>query len=83
LAIAAAGRAQCASVAFGSGRQHFVLVDFAPAARIRELRNVRNDSATSITMDATTRRVLREMNDKADRAIDTQAAASTPMTPKK
>jgi len=32
---------------------------------------------------ATTRNVLREMNDKADRAIDTQAAASTPMTPKK
>ena len=32
---------------------------------------------------ATTRRVLREMNDKADRAIDTQAAGSTPMTPKK
>jgi hypothetical protein len=32
---------------------------------------------------ATTRRVLREMNDKADRAIDTQAAASTPTTPKK
>jgi hypothetical protein len=52
LAIAAAGRAQCASVAFGSGRQHFVLVDFAPAARIRELRNVRNDSATSITMES-------------------------------
>jgi hypothetical protein len=86
---------------------HFVLVDFAPAARIRELRNVRNDSATSITMEseqsdfkmpkgrmsapvdpakdqvATTRRVLREMNDQAERAIDPQAAASTPMTPKK
>jgi hypothetical protein len=32
---------------------------------------------------ATSRRILKEMNDKADRAIDTQAAASTPMTPKK
>jgi hypothetical protein len=30
-----------------------------------------------------TRRVLREMNDRADRAIDDQTAASTPMTPKK
>jgi hypothetical protein len=30
-----------------------------------------------------TRRVLREMNDKADRAIDDQAARSTPMTPRK
>jgi hypothetical protein len=29
------------------------------------------------------RRILAEMNDKADRAIDAQAAASTPMTPKK
>jgi hypothetical protein len=32
---------------------------------------------------ATTRRVLREMNGNADRAIDTQAAASTPMMPTK
>ena len=32
---------------------------------------------------ATSRRILKEMNDKADRAIDTQALASTPMTPKK
>jgi hypothetical protein len=31
----------------------------------------------------TTRRVLREMNDKADRAADAQAAASTPMTPRR
>ena len=30
-----------------------------------------------------TRRVLREMNDAADRAIDQQVAHSTPMTPKK
>jgi len=30
-----------------------------------------------------TRRVLREMNDGADRAIDQQVAHSTPMTPKK
>ena len=30
-----------------------------------------------------TRRVLREMNAKADRAIDAQVAASTPMTPRK
>ena len=30
-----------------------------------------------------TRRVLREMNGKADRAIDAQVAASTPMTPRK
>ena len=30
-----------------------------------------------------TRRVLREMNDAADRAIDDQLARSTPMTPKK
>jgi hypothetical protein len=30
-----------------------------------------------------TRRVLKEMNDKADRAMDDQAAASTPMMPKK
>jgi hypothetical protein len=29
-----------------------------------------------------TRRVLREMNDRADRAIDDQVARSTPMTPK-
>jgi hypothetical protein len=31
---------------------------------------------------AETRRVLKEMNDKADRAVDTQVARSTPMTPK-
>jgi hypothetical protein len=30
-----------------------------------------------------TRRVLREMNEKAERAIDDQVARSTPMTPKK
>jgi hypothetical protein len=32
---------------------------------------------------AETRRVLREMNDKADRAIDDHAARSTPMMPNK
>ena len=32
---------------------------------------------------AETRRILREMNDKADRAIDEQTACSTPMTPRK
>jgi hypothetical protein len=32
---------------------------------------------------AESRRVLREMNDKADRAIDEQVARSTPMMPKK
>ncbi len=32
---------------------------------------------------AETRRVLQEMNDKADRAIDTQTAASAPMMPRK
>ena len=32
---------------------------------------------------AETRRVLREMNEMADRAIDEQAARSTPMTPRK
>jgi hypothetical protein len=32
---------------------------------------------------AETRRILREMNDKADRAIGEQVAASTPMTPRK
>jgi hypothetical protein len=32
---------------------------------------------------AETRRVLREMNDKADRIIDQQVAASTPMMPRK
>jgi hypothetical protein len=32
---------------------------------------------------AESRRVLREMNDKADRAADDQVARSTPMTPKK
>ena len=32
---------------------------------------------------AETRRILREMNDKADRAIDEQVARSTPMTPRK
>ncbi len=31
---------------------------------------------------AETRRVLQQMNDRADRAIDTQAARSTPMTPR-
>jgi hypothetical protein len=30
-----------------------------------------------------TRRVLQEMNEKADRAIDDQVAHSTPMTPKR
>ena len=30
---------------------------------------------------AESRRVLREMNDKAERAIDDQVARSTPMTP--
>ena len=29
------------------------------------------------------RRVLKEMNDKADRAIDEQSARSTPMMPRK
>jgi hypothetical protein len=32
---------------------------------------------------ADTRRLLKEMNDKADRAVDDQVARSTPMTPKK
>jgi hypothetical protein len=32
---------------------------------------------------AETRRVLREMNDKADRAADEQVARSTPMAPRK
>ena len=32
---------------------------------------------------AETRRVLREMNDKADGATDDQVARSTPMTPRK
>jgi hypothetical protein len=32
---------------------------------------------------ATTRNVLKEMNDKADPAIDDQAACSTPMVPRK
>jgi hypothetical protein len=32
---------------------------------------------------AETRRVLREMNDKADRAIDETVARSTPMMPRK
>jgi hypothetical protein len=32
---------------------------------------------------ATTRRVLREMNDKADHAIDDQAARSKPTAPKR
>ena len=32
---------------------------------------------------AATRRVLQQMNDAANRAIDAQAAASTPMTPRK
>jgi ArsR family metal-binding transcriptional regulator len=32
---------------------------------------------------AETRRVLEEMNDKANRAIDGQVGRSTPMTPKK
>jgi hypothetical protein len=30
-----------------------------------------------------TRRVLKAMNDRADRAIDAQTAASKPMTPKR
>jgi predicted transglutaminase-like cysteine proteinase len=32
---------------------------------------------------AETRRVLKEMNERVDQAIDAQVAASTPMTPKK
>ena len=32
---------------------------------------------------AETRRVLQQMNDAANRAIDDQVAASTPMTPRK
>ena len=32
---------------------------------------------------AETRRVLQQMNDAADRAIDDQVARSTPMTPRK
>ena len=32
---------------------------------------------------AETRRILREMNDRADRAIDDQVARSTPMMPGK
>jgi|PersoiStandDraft_1058852.scaffolds.fasta_scaffold257437_1 hypothetical protein len=32
---------------------------------------------------AESRRVLKEMNDKADRAADDQAARSTPMMPRK
>lgn len=32
---------------------------------------------------AESRRVLKEMNDKADRAADDQVARSTPMTPRK
>ncbi len=32
---------------------------------------------------ATSRRVLKEMNDAADRTADAQVARSTPMTPRK
>jgi hypothetical protein len=50
---------------------------------------VNNKAALTAPVDPTnnqvaeTRRVLKEMNDKADRAIDEQTAASTPMTPRK
>ena len=55
-----------------------------------EARHAANKADTRFTPDGVrddqvteTRRLLREMNDKADRAIDAQVAASTPMTPKK
>ena len=50
---------------------------------------VSNKAALTTPVDPTndqvaeTRRVLREMNDRADHAIDAQVAASTPMTPRK
>jgi hypothetical protein len=50
---------------------------------------VNNKAALTTPVDpakdqvAISRRVLKEMNDKADRAIDAQVAASTPMMPKK
>jgi hypothetical protein len=42
-----------------------------------------NASTTSKDQVAETRRLLKEMNDRADRAIDEQVAASTTMTPRK
>ena len=42
-----------------------------------------NANTTPKDQVAETRRVLKEMNDKVDRAIDDQVARSTPMTPRK
>jgi hypothetical protein len=42
-----------------------------------------NADTTAKDQLAESRRVLKEMNDKADRAADEQVARSTPMTPKK
>jgi hypothetical protein len=42
-----------------------------------------NANTTPKDQVAETRRVLREMNAAADRAIDAQVAGSTPMTPRK
>lgn len=42
-----------------------------------------NANTTPKDQVSQTRRVLREMNAAADRAIDAQAADSTPMTPRK
>jgi hypothetical protein len=42
-----------------------------------------NANTTPKDQVAETRKLLNEMNDRAERAIDEQAAASTPMTPRK
>jgi hypothetical protein len=42
-----------------------------------------NAETTGKDQLAESRRVLKEMNDKADRAADEQVARSTPMTPRR
>ena len=42
-----------------------------------------NTNNTPKDQVAETRKLLNEMNDRAERAIDEQVAASTPMTPRK
>jgi hypothetical protein len=60
-------------------RQHGLTANYSPPSKNRPV-NAENAPKDQL---AESRRVLNEMNDRADRAADEQVARSSPMTPKK
>jgi hypothetical protein len=55
------------------------MINYLPQSKNQPI----NANTTAKDQLAESRRVLKEMNDRADRAADEQVARSTPMTPRK